>query len=167
MTEVRYSETPEGKAQAERMFKCRLKKGCASAKDFFEKFSNGNFSYPQYQKYESGERPLSFKAAMMYADLFGVNWEWLKDGKGDTAEEKNCSNSDNNILSDKTENLLIKIIKQVEDFGEKNKGAFSAEQKARLINFLYQELSREKYDDVRKIIDLLLRTLVFTKEIWS
>ena len=50
-----FANTPEGKAQAKRLTECRLALGCKSAKDFFNRYSNGLFSYPQYQKYESGE----------------------------------------------------------------------------------------------------------------
>lgn len=77
---INFSNTAEGKAQSKRLVDCRFKLGCPNAKVFFEKYSQGRFSYPQYQKYESGERLLSKKAAMLYAEIFDVDWEWLKDG---------------------------------------------------------------------------------------
>lgn len=77
---INYANTPEGKSQSKRLVDCRLKLGCVNAKMFFEKFSQGRFSYPQYQKYESGERLLSKKASMLYANIFGVDWEWLQKG---------------------------------------------------------------------------------------
>jgi len=80
MEKINNSNTPEGKAQAKRLVDCRLKLGCTSAKDFYEKYSNGLFSYQQYQKYESGERLLGSKAAMLYSSIFNVDWEWLKNG---------------------------------------------------------------------------------------
>lgn len=85
-----YANTTKGKAQAKRMNECRLALGCSTAKDFFSKYSNGLFSYPQYQKYESGERLLCRKASILFAQIFNVNWEWLQKGicsdKKDTQE---------------------------------------------------------------------------------
>lgn len=75
---INFANTVEGKAQSKKLVDCRLKLGCATAKDFYDKFNNGIFSYSQYQKYESGERLLSKKAAMLYANIFNVDWEWLK-----------------------------------------------------------------------------------------
>lgn len=75
-----FSNTPAGKAQAKRLVDRRLALGCNNAKDFYDKYNKGMFSYPQYQKYESGERLLSKKAAILYSSIFNVDWEWLKDG---------------------------------------------------------------------------------------
>lgn len=72
-----FSNTPKGKIQAKKMIDCRLELGCNSARDFFDKFSKGRFSYTQYQKYESGERLLNKKSAILYANIFNKNWEWL------------------------------------------------------------------------------------------
>lgn len=77
---LNYADTPEGKAQSERLVRARFELGCNSAKEFVEKYSDNRFSYTQYQKYESGERLLSKKAAMLYATIFNINWEWLKNG---------------------------------------------------------------------------------------
>ncbi len=69
--------------QSERMVSSRLKLGCRDAMDFYKKYSqNGRlFSYPKYQKHESGERPLNEKSAMTYARIFDVDWEWLLKGE--------------------------------------------------------------------------------------
>lgn len=68
--------------QSERMISCRIKLGCRDAMDFYKKYSqNGKlFSYPKYQKHESGERPLNEKSAITYAKLFNVDWIWLLHG---------------------------------------------------------------------------------------
>lgn len=75
--------------QSQRMVGCRMKLGCRDAMDFYKKHSqNGRlFSYPKYQKHESGERPLNEKSAMTYAQIFHVDWRWLLKGEkeaGDT-----------------------------------------------------------------------------------
>ncbi len=76
--------------QSQRMIQCRLQLGCRDAMDFYKKYADGGrlFSYPKYQKHESGERPLNEKSAMLYADIFQVDWKWLLNGgdKGDTVE---------------------------------------------------------------------------------
>ena len=68
--------------QSERMVSCRIKLGCRDAMDFYKKYSqNGKlFSYPKYQKHESGERPLNEKSAITYAKIFNVDWIWLLHG---------------------------------------------------------------------------------------
>lgn len=94
---INYSNTKEGKEQSRRLVDCRLNLGYQNARAFFEKYGQEQdlFSYSQYQKYESGERLLSKKAAMLYAKIFGVDWEWLKNG--DTynhalSEPADCTN---------------------------------------------------------------------------
>ena len=77
---VNYSQTTQGKEQSKRIIECRLALGCKSAKDFFDKYSKGRFSYPQYQKYESGERLLSAKSAVLYGLIFNCNPDWLRFG---------------------------------------------------------------------------------------
>ncbi len=74
--------------QAGRMIESRLKLGCRDAMDFYKKFSDGGllFSYPKYQKHESGERPLNEKSALTYARIFGVDWRWLLNG--DTSHQR-------------------------------------------------------------------------------
>lgn len=71
--------TEKNLKQSERMVYSRLKLGCRDAMDFYKKFSqNGRlFSYPKYQKHESGERALNEKSAMTYAEIFNVDWMWL------------------------------------------------------------------------------------------
>lgn len=98
-----YAYTPEGKSQSKRMVESRLALGCTSAKDFYNKYGKGKldgkdlFSYPQYQKYESGERLLGQKAAILFAQIFNVNWEWLK--FGEIVEDfSNISEEEKNIL---------------------------------------------------------------------
>lgn len=70
--------------QSERLVLARLKLGCRDAMDFYKKYSqNGRlFSYPKYQKHESGERPLNEKSAITYSKIFNVDWEWLMRGDG-------------------------------------------------------------------------------------
>ncbi len=74
--------------QSERMVSSRLKLGCRDAMDFYKKYSqNGRlFSYPKYQKHESGERPLNEKSAMTYSKIFNVDWEWLLRGDNEIRE---------------------------------------------------------------------------------
>lgn len=74
--------------QSERMVSARLKLGCRDAMDFYKKYSqNGRlFSYPKYQKHESGERPLNEKSAITYSKIFNVDWLWLLRGE----QEKNA-----------------------------------------------------------------------------
>lgn len=69
--------------QSQRMVECRMRLGCRDAMDFYKKYSeNGRlFSYPKYQKHESGERPLNEKSAMTYAQIFMVDWRWLQSGE--------------------------------------------------------------------------------------
>ncbi len=69
--------------QSERMISCRLKLGCRDAMDFYKKFSQNGllFSYPKYQKHESGERRLNEKSAITYAKIFNVDWMWLLYGE--------------------------------------------------------------------------------------
>lgn len=69
--------------QSERMVSSRLKLGCRDAMDFYKKYSQGGrlFSYPKYQKHESGERSLNEKSAMVYAEIFNVDWMWLLYGE--------------------------------------------------------------------------------------
>ena len=86
---INFSNTAEGKAQSKRLVDCRFKLGCPNAKVFFEKYSQGRFSYPQYQKYESGERLLSKKAAILYAGIFDVDWEWLKENHSESFHKTN------------------------------------------------------------------------------
>ena len=71
--------------QTERLISCRLKLGCRDAKDFYKKFSQNGllFSYPKYQKHESGERRLNEKSAITYAKIFNVDWVWLLYGDSD------------------------------------------------------------------------------------
>ena len=83
-----FANTPEGKAQPKRLTECRLALGCKSAKDFFNRYSNGLFSYPQYQKYESGERLLARGAAILYAKIFNVDYEWLQNGSQSEPKEE-------------------------------------------------------------------------------
>lgn len=126
---ISYADTPAGKAQAQRIITCRLKMGCSNAKTFFDKYSNGNFSYPQYQKYESGERLLSKKAAILYASIFGVDWEWLKDGD---SNRQNLSDNDKlKMISSKTDNVKINILdvkaccgSGIDNFAEKSIGCW-------------------------------------------
>ncbi len=70
--------------QSERLVLARLKLGCRDAMDFYKKYSqNGRlFSYPKYQKHESGERPLNEKSAITYSKIFNVDWVWLMRGDG-------------------------------------------------------------------------------------
>lgn len=80
------SETNEKNLkQSERMISCRLKLGCRDAMDFYKKFSQGGrlFSYPKYQKHESGERRLNEKSAIVYAKIFNVDWMWLLYGEAE------------------------------------------------------------------------------------
>ncbi len=69
-------------AQSQRMLQCRLQLGCRDAMDFYKKFADDGrlFSYQKYQKHESGERSLNEKSAMLYADIFRVDWRWLLNG---------------------------------------------------------------------------------------
>ncbi len=69
--------------QSQRMVECRMRLGCRDAMDFYKKYSQDGrlFSYPKYQKHESGERPLNEKSAMTYARIFNVEWQWLLRGK--------------------------------------------------------------------------------------
>lgn len=69
-------------SQTQRMVQCRIQMGCRDAMDFYKKYAdNGRlFSYPKYQKHESGERPLNEKSAMLYAGIFNVDWQWLLNG---------------------------------------------------------------------------------------
>ena len=75
-------------AQSQRMVQCRLDLGCRDAMQFFKRYADEGrlFSYPKYQKHESGERPLNEKSAMLYASIFKVDWKWLLNGgqAGDT-----------------------------------------------------------------------------------
>lgn len=82
-----FANTPQGKRQALRLVRCRLELGCLSAKDFYNQYGKGRnldgkdlFSYNQYQKYESGERILGRKAAILFAEIFQKDWEWLQNG---------------------------------------------------------------------------------------
>lgn len=70
-------------SQSQRLIECRLSLGCRDAMDFYKKYSQEGtlFSYPKYQKHESGERPLNEKSAIVYANIFKVSWEWLLTGK--------------------------------------------------------------------------------------
>ena len=80
------SETNEKNLkQSERMISCRIKLGCRDAMDFYKKFSQGGglFSYPKYQKHESGERRLNEKSAIVYAKIFNVDWMWLLYGEAE------------------------------------------------------------------------------------
>lgn len=69
--------------QSQRMVECRMKLGCRDAMDFYKKYSQDGrlFSYPKYQKHESGERRLNEKSAIAYAKIFNVDWHWLLNGE--------------------------------------------------------------------------------------
>ncbi len=69
-------------AQSQRMLQCRLQLGCRDAMDFYKKYADGGrlFSYQKYQKHESGERALNEKSAMLYAEIYRVDWKWLLNG---------------------------------------------------------------------------------------
>lgn len=103
MDSISYANTPEGKAQSKRLIECRLELGYNSAKEFYDNESKGRFSYPQYQKYESGERLLSRKAAILYAQIFKKDWEWLQYGK---QAEKAIAHEDFSNLSEEEKNLI-------------------------------------------------------------
>lgn len=81
-----YSQTKEGKAQSKRLIESRLELGYKNAADFFEACGgNGDvFAYPTWQKYESGERLLSSKAAIKFGKILHKDAEWLR--YGDKAE---------------------------------------------------------------------------------
>lgn len=108
-----FANTPEGKEQAKRLTECRLALGCLSAKDFFNQYNKGLFSYPQYQKYESGERLLGRKAAILFAKIFNVDWEWLQNGTpADDEEFKNMSDDEKEIVRNYRK---FKKIQNIED----------------------------------------------------
>lgn len=85
---VNNSQTLQGKEQSKRLIELRLALGCRSAKEFFDKYSNGRFSYPQYQKYESGERLLSAKSAILYSLIFKCDPDYLRFGKAPAKKQK-------------------------------------------------------------------------------
>lgn len=69
-------------SQSQRMLHCRLQMGCRDAMDFYKKYADEGrlFSYQKYQKHESGERALNEKSAMLYANIYKVDWRWLLNG---------------------------------------------------------------------------------------
>lgn len=77
-----YANTPRGKAQSKRLIESRIELGYKSAKEFYDAYGkNGNaFSYPSWQKYESGERLLSPKAAVKFGAIFKKDPDWLING---------------------------------------------------------------------------------------
>ena len=79
---INFSNTPEGKAQSERLINCRIALGHKNAYDFYLAYGqNGDaFSYPAWQKYESGERLLSAKAAVKFATILNKDADWLRFG---------------------------------------------------------------------------------------
>lgn len=154
-----YANTPEGRAQAKRLTECRIKLGCGNAKIFFEQYSQGRFSYTQYQKYESGERLLSPKAAILYASIFNVDWEWLQ--KGDSAlEVKNFVSAQlpSNILDD-----IFEILETVDFWLKQNKKELDWESKKLLIKSLYEETVKMPQEERRANIISLTNFLMKNK----
>lgn len=105
-----YAYTPEGKSQAKRLVESRIAVGCSNAKDFYNQYGKGKgvngkdlFSYPQYQKYESGERLLGRKAAILFAKIFNKDWEWLQKGDKILETDEDFSN-----LSEEEKDLIRK-----------------------------------------------------------
>lgn len=134
-----YSETPQGKSQSQRMTTCRMNLGLNTGKKFYEKYSKGRFSYAQYQKYERGERLLNNKAAMLYASIFGVDWEWLKNGDDDVNYIQKPINKINDINIEHLKNVIICI----EKFISETNRSWKPEVKANVIVTIYVETLNE------------------------
>lgn len=114
-----FANTPQGKSQAKRLVECRIALGCSSAKDFYLQYGknkgmDGNdlFSYPQYQKYESGERLLGRKASIQFAQIFKKDWEWLQNG--DELKTK-----DNDFILTEEEKEIIKALRKAKEVTSK------------------------------------------------
>ncbi len=121
-----FANTPQGKAQAKRLVECRLALGCTSAMDFYNRYGKGKsqdgkdlFSYPQYQKYESGERLLSQKAAIQFAQIFKKDWEWLQNGEIELNTPQISEDFSN--LSDEEKALILKYRKLQAENTDNNK----------------------------------------------
>lgn len=104
------------------MVECRLALGCNSAKDFYIQFGQRKgadgkdlFSYPQYQKYESGERLLGRKASIQFAQIFKKDWEWLQKG-----EEKDVSDDEFSYLTEEEKEVIRAIRKAKEMTSQTN-----------------------------------------------
>lgn len=117
---VSFANTPEGKSQAKRLVECRIALGCSSAKDFYLKYGKNKgaygedlFSYPQYQKYESGERIIGRKAAIQFAKIFNKDWEWLQNG---TIEEK--TQDEEFLILTEEEKEIIRALRKVKSANE-------------------------------------------------